>query len=456
MSKSIAAQIRRLPTASGVYLFRNQRGRILYIGKAINLRNRVRSHFQSKPSAYPTKIGLYENVTHIDWYENESEIEALILEANLIKKYEPRFNVDLKDNTNYLFVGFTKEEFPHVFFTHQFALKKVLHLGPKGSASGRGRTSRAQADLIGPFTSATATRETLAALRHIFPYCTCTETHERPCVRTQLGKCLGLCCLKAQARLKLPATERAELTSAYRRNIRSLKAILTGRKKDLLKTLKQGIIAAAKRQDFEAAAKLRDQYRGLEELFAHERVLSRFALELPKASHASRMHELRELGQTLRLAAPPRRIEAYDVANIQGELATGSMVTFENGLPNKNFYRKFKIKISGRPNDVAMIREVLQRRIAHTEWPYPDLIVVDGGKTQRNTALSVLRVYKLDIPAIGHAKGLSEIHTETGLIPLAELPDGARNLLLRLRDEAHRFARKYFHWRQKKMISVKP
>ncbi len=448
MSTPIAAQIRKLPVTSGVYLFRNQRSRILYIGKTVNLRNRVRSHFQSRPSAYPAKIGLYENVTHIDWYETGSEIEALILEANLIKKYEPRFNVDLKDSTNYLFVGFTKEEFPHVFFTHQFALKKG-----RGSHGQGGRTRRLNADLIGPFTSASATRETMAALRRIFPYCTCTEAHERPCVRTQLGKCLGICCLKPKALEKIAVAERTELQDAYRRNIRALKAILTGRKKDLLRTLKQSIHAAAKRYEFETAAKLRDQYLGLQELLAHARVLSRFALELPKASHASRMHELRELGQALRLAAPPRRIEAYDVANIQGELATGSMVTFENGLPSKNFYRKFKIHISGKPNDVAMIREVLQRRIAHTEWPYPDLIVVDGGKAQRNAALSVLRVYKLDIPVIGQAKGLNEIHTETGPIPLAELPDGARNLLLRLRDEAHRFARRYFHWRQRKTIA---
>lgn len=451
MSKSIAIQIKRLPATPGVYLFLNAVGNTLYIGKAVNIRNRVRSHFQTKPAASPGKIGLYENVAKIDWRETDSEIEALILEANLIKRYQPPFNVDLKDSKNYLFVGFTNEEYPHVFFTHHLALKKAAIR----SAARRGgrRQKKSAADLIGPFTNVAAVKQTMAALRRIFPYCTCTELHSRPCVRAEVGKCLTICCLKVSARAGMPARERTELTHQYRKNIRAIKAILTGRNKQLRHALKQSIEIAAKRHRFEYAAKLRDQYLALEDIFQHERVLSRFGMEFPRESHGARLAELRDLQRAFQLETPPRRIEAYDIANIQGELATGSMVTFENGLPSKNFYRKFKIKISSRPNDVAMLREVLQRRIAHTEWPYPDLIVVDGGKAQRNAFLSVLRVYKLNIPVLGQAKGLNEMHWSGGTIALADLPDAARNLLLRLRDEAHRFARRYFHWRQRKAIA---
>ncbi len=446
---TVTRQILRLPTKPGVYLFRNRQGEILYIGKAVNIRNRVRSHFQTKLAASPGKIGLYENVTKIDFRETSSEIEALILEANLIKKYQPPFNVDLKDSKNYLFVGFTKEEFPHVFFTHQLAVKQAL------SRDGvQARRGRARADLIGPFTSVAAVKQTMAALRRVFPYCTCTELHNRPCVRAEVGKCLAICCLKASARTGMPARERTALTHQYRKNIRAVKAILTGRNKQLRHALKQSIETAAKRHRFEYAAKLRDQYLALEDIFQHERVLSRFGVEFPRESHGARLSELRDLQRAFQLETPPRRIEAYDIANIQGELATGSMVTFENGLPSKNFYRKFKMKISERPNDVAMLREVLQRRISHTEWPYPDLIVVDGGKAQRNAFLSVMRVYKLNIPVLGQAKGLNEIHWVGGTTALADLTEGARNILLRLRDEAHRFARRYFHWRQRKELEL--
>lgn len=451
MSKGIANRIKHLPLKPGVYLFRNARGELLYIGKTVNLRNRVRSHFQTKPGASPGKIGLYESVAKIDFRETDSEIEALILEANLIKKYQPPFNVDLRGTSNQLYVGFTNEEYPHIFFTHQLALKKAVIR----SAARRGgrRQKKSDADLIGPFTSATAIRQTMAALRRVFPFCTCTEQHSRLCVRAELGRCLGICCLQPTALEKLPATERTNLTRQYQKNIRGIKAILTGRNKQLRKALTESIRVAAERSQYEYAAKLRDQYRQLEDIFAHKKVLSHFGLELPKESHVSRLTELRALQKAFALPELPRRIEAYDIANIQGELATGSMVTFENGLPNKNFYRKFKIKISGAPNDVAMVREVLQRRIAHSEWPYPDLIVVDGGKAQRNAALSILRVYKLDTPVLGQAKGLNEIHWLNGATALADLPDTARNLLLRLRDEAHRFARRYFHWRQTKAIS---
>ena len=309
-------KISQLPETSGIYAFKKGR-EFLYIGKAANIRERARNHFQ-RP-AYRDNFFINQ-VSRIDYIKTNSEIKALILEAKLIKKYQPKYNVVWRDDKNYFYIGITKEAFPRVFITHQ----------PKKNSNLQSSTS----NFIGPFVSGVKLKQTLKELRKIYPFRTCKTLPKKPCLWYHLGQCPAPCLLKS------------------------------------------------------------------------------------------------------------RRVEAYDVSNIQGKDATGSMVTFINGKPDKNLYRRFKIKFSNKPNDIAMLKEVLSRRFNHPEWGLPDLILIDGGKAQLNAALSVTK-----IPAIALAKRQNELYMKNLEKPilLKTLPREFFNLILQLRDEAHRFARKYHH-----------
>jgi len=315
-------KISELPKTPGVYAFKSGR-EFLYIGKAVNLLNRVKQH---------RELFVLDRVKHkhrqLGYIETESEIEALLLEAKLIKKYQPKYNVDWKDDKNYFYVGVTKEAFPRVFITHQ----------PKCNE----KCSR----YIGPFVNGGELKQKLNDLRKIYPYRTCKNLPKKPCLWYHLNQCPAPCFL------------------------------------------------------------------------------------------------------------PTKHIEAYDISNIQGQEATGSMVTFVNGKPDKNFYRKFRIKTVQGPNDVAMLKEVLTRRLKHKEWPYPDLILIDGGRGQLNAALCALRGGAQRIRVAALAKKNNELFIEGQKNPilLKNLPQEFSNLILRARDEAHRFARAYHHHLRKKHL----
>ncbi|MDP2926926.1 MAG: GIY-YIG nuclease family protein [bacterium] len=388
-----------LPLGPGVYRFDDKKSRPLYIGKALNLRERVKSHFQQRNWRDGFFIG---QVKRVGSKSTASEIEALILEASLIKKYQPKYNVVWKDDKNYFFVGLTREKLPRVLLTHQ---------------------TKPEVDYLGPFVDSRALKITLRLLRQVFPHYA-KKTHPKNlCPDCHLGLCPG------------PNPNSKE----YRRNIKNLKTILRGKGAKLLKNLKKEMMAAAKIQNFEKAARERDQIRALEKIFAHRQNLS----------------GSEELQRILKMKKPILRLEAYDISNLQGQQATGSMVVFTKGLPDRNQYRKFKIKTSGKPNDVAMIKEILQRRFNHPEWQYPDLILIDGGKAQLNAAIFVLN-QRLSISVLALAKRHNELFLENRKKPLLlkSLPRPVFNLILQLRDEAHRFARRYhFYLRRKKLLS---
>ncbi|MFA4999110.1 MAG: UvrB/UvrC motif-containing protein, partial [Candidatus Paceibacterota bacterium] len=212
--------------------------------------------------------------------------------------------------------------------------------------------------------------------------------------------------------------------------------ILQGKKKQVLSDLKKEMKKLSSHQNFEKAVRVRDQIKSLEKVFSHASILE----QKPEINEAEII-----LQKILKAKKDISHIEAYDVSNIQGQTATGSMVTFINGSPSKNLYRKFKIKISGKPDDTAMIKEILSRRFNHPEWSYPDLILVDGGKAQLNAARKSIK--KLKIPIIALAKKNNELFVEGRKNPLLlkNLPRETFNLILQLRDEAHRFAIKYHH-----------
>ncbi|MBI1985062.1 MAG: GIY-YIG nuclease family protein [Candidatus Wildermuthbacteria bacterium] len=399
-----------LPSAPGVYALSSSQ-EILYIGKALNLKERIRSHFQ-QPS-YRDHLFI-KHITKVGCIETFSEIDALLLESQLIKKYQPKYNVMWKDGKNYFYLALTKEPLPRVLILHQVS---------KGSFS----------KFLGPFVDGKSLKQTLKLLRRVFPYYTAKKHPEGLCSWCHIALCPG------------PNPNKKK----YRKDLRSLFEVLQGKRISVIKNIKKAMEIASKDQRFEEAAVLRNQFLALENVASHFHEQT-----LPKNSE-------KELQKILRSKNPINRIEAYDISNIQGAHATGSMVTFINGRPAKDWYRKFKVHISGKPNDFAMIQEVISRRMAHKEWPYPDLMLIDGGKGQLSSALQTLNLIKLSYSQRFRVAALAKKHDELFLpkssvsLLLKDMPPEARNVLLHIRDEAHRFAIAY-HRKLRRVDLLKP
>jgi len=416
--------IDKLPKTAGVYAFKKGR-EILYIGKAANIRERVRQHKE-----------LLSKALQLGYLKTDSEIEALILEANLIKKYQPKYNVVWRDDKNYFYVGITKEDYPQVFITHQ-----IKSLNTKYKIL--------NTKFVGPFVDGGALKQTLKILRKVFPYRSCRVLPKRPCLWYHLGRCPAPCLTKSKISLEIPLTR---LKKDCQRNAKNIMKIFKRGKTKTLGDLKKEMKTAAKNQNFELAAKIRDQISALEKVMSHARIFEPFQIS-PIENWSPIQKELKKILKTKKGIT---RIEAYDISNIQGEVATGAMVTFINGHPDKNFYRKFKINIAGKPDDVAMLKEVLSRRLKHPEWPYPDLMLIDGGKPQLNVAVKSkfqnTKSKNIKIIAIAKQKNELFIEGQKKSILLKSLPREIFNLILQLRDEAHRFAQSYHHKLRKKVL----
>ena len=394
---------RSLPETPGVYMMKGVDGNIMYVGKAGNLRRRVGSYFE-RPHDVRIQT-LVSKINKIDIEQTDTALEALILEAELIKTLIPPFNVREKDDKSFLFIDIPKEKFPRVLLVRG---KDTLP-----SSTGTGHQ-------FGPFTSASSVREAMKILRRIFPWSTHDPeeigTFKRPCFNYELGLCPGTC---------IGAISQED----YNKNIDRLKLFFEGKKKAVLKALEKDMREQSKKQKFEKADKLRRQI---------------FALHHIRDTALISDNETLVMGTSALKSG--YRIEGYDISNISGTSAVGSMVVFEDGEADKNEYRKFKIKSIFQPNDVGMLKEVLERRFAHAgesidngkeRWRMPDLILVDGGLAQVNMARRVLLQARLKIPILGIAKGSRRDRNDIiGLIP-----KGVRKeTLVKVRDEAHRFA----------------
>jgi len=407
-------RIKTAPGTPGVYLFKNKAGQNIYIGKAAALKARLKSYLDTRDHRIQTII---EQSHRLDYIATDSEIEALILESQLIKQRRPQFNIMLRDDKQYFYVVFSKDEFPRVTLTHQPHDKNA----------------------IGPFTEGAALKTTLRLLRMLFPYCTCKQKHHNYCLNYHINKCLGICCLKGPQKKSLQ----------YRDNIKAIKEILNGKRAKLIKELHVKMDALARTDDLGAAIALRTKLERLERIFENARII--------KSSAVLKEHEP-FLTSIFKHGKPIVRVEGYDISNIQGKHNTGSMVTFINGEADKNFYRKFNIKTK-REGDVAALQEIIDRRLNHDEWPYPDLIVVDGGKAQVNTFRSVLQERNIKIPVVGLVK--DDKHIGRALIvpdkkdatPLTKLTERDRNLLLAIDSEAHRFA--IAHYRSRHRLALR-
>lgn len=422
-----------LPTRPGVYLFKDSAGRVLYIGKAVNLKARVKSYFQKSVKLGPKTTALINQTAKIDHIPVESEFEALLLEAALIKKHQPRYNSRAKDDKRPLYIKITKEEFPKV-------------------TTARAKDLDEKAIFFGPFPYAQTVRQVLRILRRIFPFCSCKKNKGKPCLYWHIG----LCNPSPRIIIKQPPKVASFQKRIYQKNIRYLTSFLKRKKSSLISQLKKEMEITARNENFEEAAKIRNQIERLEFITQPHRRIADY-LANPNLLVDQRQEELRQLYNKLKqhfdkLKWPLQRIEAYDISNIRGKKATGSMIVFIDGEPEKTEYRRFKIRFEQKPDDVAMIKEVLKRRFAHQDWDYPNLIVVDGGKGQVNGAREILSQYKLRrIPIIGLVKRKEKV-----IIPGKEvkLPKDspALHLLRRLRDEAHRFALFYHRTLRAKTI----
>ena len=550
--ESLKQKLHTLPHKPGVYLMKNEAGRVIYVGKAIDLSNRVRSYFHASAGQTPKIRHLVANIHDVEFIVTESELEALILEANLIKKHRPKYNVRLKDDKRYPYIRIRwAEDYPRIDITRQM----------------RQDGSR----YFGPFTASWAVTQTLDLLRRLFPYRTCdraiTGQDKRPCLYYHIKRCPGPC---------IGAVTREE----YRATIDRICLFLEGKSENIVKELKSRMEAAAERLEFEEAAKYRDQLQAIERVVEHQKIVSNklkdqdviafaradgeacvqvffirygkligreyFVLEgtadedaqnimssfltqfYTKAAYippeillpgeidealiiqswlkskrgrkvsllvprrgqnkdlvkmatenavetlkhlkaqwlveeSRGVEALQQIQEALQLPNPPTRIECYDISNLQGTAATGSMVVFVKGVPRKSEYRRFKIRTVDGADDYAMLREVLQRRLKRlsqdtteskarkknkepSAWTLrPDLMIIDGGRGQLNAVLETMKQYQVeDIPVVGLAKAREELFVSGRSAPIV-LPENSQGLFLvqRIRDEAHRFAVEY-------------
>jgi len=530
-------RLKALPAKPGVYLMRDSRGEVLYVGKAVSLHNRLRSYFGSPSNLPPKTEAMMSQVSDFDFYVTDSEQEALILENNLIKKYHPHYNVLLKDDKSYPYLKIDlTDPWPRVYMTR--------------------RLERDGSRYLGPFASAHSLKRTLNLIKRLFPFRSCKKpiegTDSRACLEYDIHRCIGPCTGKVSQQ-------------EYRQVIKQVILFLEGRQEEVVRRLRRNMEQASEKLEFEKAALLRDQLQAVEQVTQSQKVaglgkgdqdivaLARagdrayvqvffirngkligrdnFTLEgtqdedleqimtsfiqqfYASASSVPRLillqHpvldkqlisdwlaslrggpvELRvpqrgkkralvemvaenarqgleqlqikespeklsaaltELQEVLQLPRLPQRIECYDISNIQGTLAVGSMVVFEKGRPKTAHYRRFRIKTVCGADDYAMLKEVLRRRfkrVTEGTWAVlPDLVLIDGGRGQLNAALEAMgETGTSSVPVASLAKEQEEVFLPDSPLPI-QLPRSspALHLLQRLRDEAHRFAINYY------------
>jgi len=423
-SDRVKTKIAELPATPGVYLFKDERGGVLYVGKAKSLRSRVASYFHNAPGDTRAKIpGMIEQVADVEVIESESEVDALLMEARLIKDIQPKYNENLRDSKLYPYVEITRgEDFPGVYVTR--------------------KRDNPRSKFYGPFTDVRGLRRAIQLLQRVFRFRTCTleiadddskRRFQRPCLLHYIERCTAPCADRVSR-------------SDYREQIALFQRFLEGKRKRVLKALADDMDTCAKALNFERAGLLRDQLRAMEAL-AKRGTLDIFheAVAPPVVDAGEGLEELRRV---FALPDVPRTIEGVDASNIHGENAVASVVTFLNGKPFKSGYRRFRIKSVGGIDDYAMISEVVARRYSRLnreDMPFPDILLIDGGKGHLQAARETLDRLGIALPkVVSIAKREELLYTGD---PPREIRLKRRSPALRIlqyvRDEAHRFAVHY-------------
>lgn len=527
MNNTLLHQLNNLPNSSGIYQFFDKSGVLLYVGKAKNLRSRVRSYFQTGANLSPAKKVMVKKIHHLSTTVVKNETEALLFEGNLIKQHQPPYNIILKDDKSWLYFAIDyREEYPRVTLERKPTVKGIKYFGPYPAAS--------------------TVRNSFQILKKILGLKTCTNPPNKSCFASRLGRCLGH---------KITSHSH----SYYHQHLKIFESILRGHTKELIVSLEKNMHEASQQKQFEKAGKLRDQIKALQKItikqsiinpkqesydvwglarlnknasiarlpirrgvlldiekflldcapgLSDQEILNGFleqyypqATERPKlaysptqfaekkilgikiivpqrgkkrslvkmAQKAAAIHldqsaaswkrrevraknGLRELQKILLLPILPKRIEGYDISNIQGQEAVGSMAVLANGLPNPKQYRKFKIQGLKTPNDVAMLAQILNRRFnKNQDWPKPDLIMLDGGQGQLSVVKKELTKFNINLPLVALAKQKELLYISNKPSPI-KLPTTSPALLLlqELRNEAHRFGITFYRSQHRK------
>lgn len=424
------ANIKDMPNLPGVYIMKDKAGAVLYVGKAASLKKRVASYFQ-RGANLPYRIRLMtEKAADISYIVTGSEAEALITEAAFIKRYKPRYNVALKDDKSYPHIKLTaSEDFPRIMLTRRLDDDGALYYGP--------------------YTDVKLLRKALKIMKRIFPLRTCRRMPKKVCLSYHIGQCYGPC-IEAVGR------------DAYGDIAKELKLFLEGKREELIGGLSKKMRMASEKKDYEKAAIFRDRITALSVVprnMAGPRLEPGASKEAePIKMEAEPYDEIIALKFLLGLKRVPRKIEAFDVSNIRGAEAAGSMITFADGRPSKDDYRRFKIRDVKGIDDYKMMREIIKRRyerVKAEKLPCPDLIIIDGGKGHLNAALSTLEELGFGrLPVIAIAKRFEHIFLKERKEPVIfSRNSSVLRLIQRLRDEAHRFAVVYHRkLRKKKLI----
>jgi len=396
-------KIEKLPDLCGVYILKGERGEVLYIGKATSIHKRVISHFKGGGKS----LIFTEKVKEIDYILCDTEEQALLLEASLIKEEKPKYNIILKDDKSYPYVVITKEKYPAIYVTRPKETKNFT--------------------LFGPYPNVKLLKSALKLIRRIFPYRSCKSLPKKACLYYHLNLCPGMC-------------EEKINEEEYKDIVDNIAKILSGERKILLKKLQEKMEKLAQEQRFEEASIYRDKLEALTKLYTGK----------------SWGNEAIVLKEVLHLRKIPFIIEGIDISCISGKEACGSVVVFKDGRPDKSNYRRYRIKMSEDINDYKMIAEVVERRyrrLKEEKRELPNLVVIDGGKAHLSVALKVLKKLELKIPLISIAKKNEEIWLPSKKKSLKLPQDNiGLQLIQRVRDEAHRFAHQYHLLLRKKKV----
>ena len=398
-----------LPKSPGVYIFRGSKNKPLYIGKAVDLRNRVKSYFTANHRLVTERgahiAKMVEEAKELDFIETQSGAEAVVLEANLIKKYEPQYNTKEKSGKSFNFVLITNEEFPKVKVVRGKDIKKL-------------KSSQIKY-IFGPFTESMVLKRLLKIVREIFPYtenCTPPKSNRlnlldsekeggKKCFYAQIGLCPGVCVGKISKK-------------EYSKNIQNIKRFFEGKKDKIIVLLQKEMERQASRQNFEKAARIRDK------IFALQNI-KELALveEIFKAGLSGANLEI-------------KRIEGYDISHTALKNRVGAMVAFQDGEFEKSSYRIFNIKTE-KEGDTDALEEVLKRRFKHKEWKTPELVVIDGGVAQKRVAMKVIKSLGLDVEVVSVLK--DEKHRPKRILGNKKVVELYKNTILSVNNEAHRF-----------------
>jgi len=429
----IKSKINKLPDRSGVYFFKDKRGKVIYVGKANSLKSRVSSYFNNFNQQSPKINKMIKEIVNVEYIPTASNVEALILESKMIKSNSPYYNTQSKDDKSYPYIKITLDkEFPQILFYRKIKRK----------------IKEDKALYFGPFVDTNATRIVIKLVRKVFKIRGCRKkdlSKAKICLDYQIGLCSAPC-------------ENMISKTEYQKRIREICLFLAGKQKRLLNGLYREMKEASNNLNYEKAAKIRDKVKSIEAILKGQeiniyrgdnenRYLLKKVEEVEEDEIKNGRMSIIDLKEKLSLEKLPERIEAFDISNIQGKLSVGSLVVFEKGRPKKEDYRRFRVKKVKGIDDYAMLQEVTERRykrLLSEGKRFPDLILVDGGKGQLSEVKKILNNFNLEIPIISIAKKEEEIFKPEVHMPII-LPSNSTALFLlqRIRDEAHRFAVTY-------------